>query len=74
MVFEAAPDDAVAFASLSRDVSAASAVMQANDGHDRKYVALVHSAVLVTGISIGAWFYNNAAVGRVMLARIAELP
>lgn len=55
-------------------VSAVSAIMQANDGHDGKLRSRVHSLVLIAGIVGGAWLYNNGAVGRVLLARVAALP
>lgn len=55
-------------------VPALSAIVQANDGHDKKYLSLIHAAVLASGIGIGIWFYVDGIVGNVLLHRIADLP
>ena len=55
-------------------VPALSAVVQANDGHERKHLFWVHAAILTTGIAIGIWFYSNGDIGNVLLQRIQELP
>ena len=55
-------------------IPALSALMQANDGHNHKYLALIHAAILVTGISIGIWLYNDGIIGEVLIDRIAALP
>lgn len=55
-------------------VSALSAIIQANDGHDNKVWAWIHVAVLGTGIAIGTWIYNNSWVGSALLQRIESLP
>jgi len=55
-------------------VPAVSAIMQANDGHDSKYLALLHAAILVAGISIGIWLYADGIIGEVLIERFAALP
>ena len=55
-------------------VPAISAIMQANDGHEKKYLALIHSLVLATGIVIAIWFYTNGIIGKVLLERVQALP
>lgn len=37
---------------------ALSAIIQADDGHTKKYRAWIHTAVLATGIGLGIYIYN----------------
>lgn len=55
-------------------IPALSALMQANDGHNHKYLALIHAAILIAGISIGIWFYTHGIVGEVLIERVGALP
>ncbi len=55
-------------------VPALSAVMQANDGHRNKYMALLHATILVAGVGIGTWFYTDGIVGSVLLDTVAAMP
>ena len=55
-------------------VSALSAVIQANDGHDKKYLSLIHAAVLAAGLGAAIWFYTHGIIGKVLLERIEALP
>jgi hypothetical protein len=55
-------------------VPALSAIMQANDGHEKKYRSLIHAAVLLVGVVIGIWFYSDGVIGKVLLERIEALP
>jgi hypothetical protein len=55
-------------------VPALSAVMQANDGHDKKYLAFVHAAILIAGMSGGIWFYTDGIMGEVLIDRFSALP
>lgn len=55
-------------------VPALSAVMQANDGHQNRYMALLHAAILVAGVGIGTWFYTDGIVGSVLLDTVAAMP
>ncbi len=55
-------------------VPALSAIIQANDGHDKKYRFFIHATVLVIGISIAVWFYANGVIGKVWLERIENWP
>ena len=55
-------------------VPALSALKQANDGHHSKAPFFLHLAVLLAGIGIGVWFYEDGIIGSVLLDRIAELP
>jgi len=55
-------------------VPALSAIRQANDGHDKKYLSLIHAAILAAGIGIGIWFYLNGVVGKVLLEIVDALP
>ena len=55
-------------------VPAISAIMQANDGHEKKYLALIHSLVLAAGTVIAIWFYTNGIIGKVLLERVQALP
>jgi len=52
-----------------------SAIKQANDGHARKYLSLIHAAVLIAGMAVGSWFYKNSeSSGKVLLDRLEALP
>jgi hypothetical protein len=51
-----------------------SAIKQANDGHDKKFLAPIHIAVLCAGIAGGIWFFNNSSVGKALLLRATYLP
>ena len=55
-------------------IPALSAVMQANDGHDKKYLAFVHAAILVAGMSVGIWFYTDGFMGEILIERFSSLP
>jgi hypothetical protein len=55
-------------------VPALSAILQANDGHDKKYFSIIHIAVLTIGISIATWFYSNGVIGKVWLEQFETLP
>lgn len=55
-------------------VPALSAITQANDGHDKKYLSWIHAVILATGITVGIWFYIDGIIGDVLLERIAALP
>jgi len=51
-----------------------SAIKQANDGHDRKYLSWIHAAVLIAGMGVGTWFYRNNEFGKALLDRLEALP
>ncbi len=55
-------------------VPALSAIKQANDGHASKYPALLHTAVLAVGLTIGIWFYVDGVTGKIWVERLASLP
>ena len=55
-------------------VSALSAVIQANDGHEKKYLSLLHATVLAAGLGVAVWFYTNGVIGKVLLERLEALP
>lgn len=55
-------------------VPALSAVIQANDGHRRKYRFYVHAAILAAGVSFAIWIYSNGIIGKVWLERVESLP
>ena len=55
-------------------VPALSAIMQANDGHEKKYLALIHAAVLFAGVGVGIWFYANGMIGKLLLETVAAMP
>ncbi len=55
-------------------VSALSAVIQANDGHDKKYLSLIHAIVLAAGLGVAIWFYIDGVIGKVLLERVEALP
>ena len=55
-------------------VSALSAVIQANDGHDKKYRSLIHATVLAAGLGVAIWFYTDGVIGKVLLEKVEALP
>ncbi len=55
-------------------VPALSAILQANDGHEKRFLAAIHSAVLIAGLSIAIWLYTNGVIGTVWLARVEAWP
>jgi hypothetical protein len=55
-------------------VPALSAIWQASDGHDRKYLSFIHAALLAGGIGVATWFYTTGVAGSVLLQRIAAMP
>lgn len=55
-------------------VPAISAIMQADEGHEKKFLTLIHSLVLATGLGIGIWFYTNGVIGKVLMERFESLP
>lgn len=55
-------------------VPALSAVLQANDGHDKRYLSVIHIAVLVVGLSVAIWFYSNGVIGKVWLEQVEAWP
>ena len=55
-------------------VSALSAVIQANDGHEKKYLSLIHATVLAAGLGVAVWFYTDSVIGKVLLERLEALP
>ena len=55
-------------------VPALSTTIQANDGHDRKYMSLIHAAVLAAGVGAAIWFYTNGVISKVLLERFEALP
>lgn len=55
-------------------VSALSAVIQANDGHEKKYLSLLHATVLAAGLGVAVWFYTDSVIGKVLLERLEALP
>ena len=55
-------------------VPALSATIQADDGHDSKYLSLIHATVLAAGVGTAIWFYTNGVIGKVLLERFEALP
>ena len=55
-------------------VPALSAILQANDGHDKRHLVAIHIAVLIAGLSIGIWLYTNGVIGTVWLATVEAWP
>jgi hypothetical protein len=51
-----------------------SAIKQANDGHEDKFLAWIHAAVLIAGMGAGIWFYTNNDSGKALLDRLETLP
>lgn len=55
-------------------VPALSAIIQANDGHERKYRFFVHAVILAAGLSFAIWIYANGIIGKVWLERVETWP
>lgn len=55
-------------------IPALSAIIQANDGHDKKYYSIVHIAVLIVGVSIAIWIYTNGVIGKLWLESVENWP
>ncbi len=55
-------------------VPAISAILQANDGHDKKFLSVIHLAVLALGAGVSVWFYTDGVIGKVLLERVEALP
>ncbi len=55
-------------------VPALSATIQANDGHDTKYLSMIHASVLAAGLGVAIWFYTDGFIGKVLLERFELLP
>lgn len=55
-------------------VPALSAVIQANDGHDKKHRFFVHAVILAAGLSFAIWIYANGIIGKVWLERVDTWP
>lgn len=55
-------------------VPALSATMQANDGHEKKTLALIHATLLIAGIGVGGWFYTDGVIGKGLLESVAAMP
>jgi len=51
-----------------------SAIMQANDGHEKKTLALIHATLLIAGIGVGGWFYTDGIIGKGLLESVAAMP
>lgn len=55
-------------------VPALSAMMQANDGHEKKYRFYVHATILAAGLSFAVWLYMNGIIGKLWLERVETWP
>lgn len=55
-------------------VPALSAIMQANDGHERKYLFFVHATIFAAGVSFAIWIYSNGIIGKLWLERVESWP
>ncbi len=55
-------------------VSAAAAIVQADDGHEGRMRSMIHAAVLAVGLGIGIWWYIGGVTGSVILDRITAMP
>lgn len=55
-------------------VPALSALIQANDGHQKKYRFFVHAVILAAGLSFAIWIYANGVIGKVWLERVETWP
>lgn len=55
-------------------VPALSAIKQAHAGHATKALSWIHTGVLMLGIAIGIWLYNDKFRGQALLDRLAALP
>ena len=55
-------------------VPALSAMMQANDGHEKKYRLYIHAVILAVGLSFAIWIYTNGIIGKVWLEQVETWP
>jgi hypothetical protein len=55
-------------------VPALSAMIQANDGHDKKNRVYIHATILAVGVSAAIWIYANGIIGKVWLDQIENWP
>jgi len=55
-------------------IPALSAILQANDGHEKKYFSIIHAATLIVGIGVGILFYTGSGFGQVLIQRVESLP
>ncbi len=55
-------------------VPALSAMIQANDGHEKKYRRYIHAAILAAGLIFAIWIYSNGVIGKVWLEQVEALP
>lgn len=55
-------------------IPALSAILQANDGHRKKYLSSIHAAILVVGIGVGILFYTGSSFGQVLMQSFESLP
>lgn len=55
-------------------VPALSAIKQAHAGHDTKLLSWIHAGILMLGVVIGIWLYNDKFRGQALLDRLAALP
>ena len=51
-------------------VPALSAIIQANDGHEKKYRMYIHAAILAAGLIFAIWIYSNGVIGKVWLEQV----
>ena len=55
-------------------IPALSAIQQANDRHTTKYRSWTHIILLAAGIGVGAWFFVDGVIGKILMERIVEMP
>jgi hypothetical protein len=55
-------------------VPALSAMIQANDGHEKKYRLYIHATIFTVGISVAIWIYTNGVIGKVWLEQVETWP
>lgn len=55
-------------------VPALSAILQASDGHASRMLSAIHTILLLAGIGVGIWFYQDGIIGKVLLERVQALP
>lgn len=55
-------------------IPALSAIRQAGDGHDNRFLSWIHATVLLAGIAAAIWLYRDGVTGKVWLEMIAALP
>jgi hypothetical protein len=55
-------------------VPALSALIQANDGHDKNHRFFVHATILAIGLSFAIWIYSNGIIGKVWLEQVEVWP